>query len=146
MKNKINKKMLYILFILLLVCIDQIIKIILMQTTDLKNQLSLSSNNNYYIIVSIIIIILIIRYILNDNSFINNSTRIVLGFGIAGAIGNLIDRIFIAKVINYIKISSNLYINLAYIYIAIAWIGMAVILTKNTFKFIKTGKDRKSIK
>lgn len=134
---KKNKKIAYIFFIILLISIDQCIKIILMKTTDLKNQLYLNSNNNYYIIASIIIIILIIRYISNDNIFIKKPSKIILGFGIAGAFGNLIDRIYFGGTINYIGINSGFRINLSYIYVMVAWVGIALILSKNTMDFLQ---------
>lgn len=140
MKIKLNKKKLYSLFILLLISIDQIIKIIFVYKTRLKN--GLSDNNLYYIMATLVIIFLIIRYILNDNFFIKKQTKIVLGFALAGAISNLIDRLFNSYVINYINIGSNININLAYIYILITWIGFAAIFAKNTSEFIKNGKKR----
>ena len=36
-----------------------------------------------------------------------------------------------------------MHLNLAYIYIIIAWVGMAVILTKNSMIFIKDRKAKK---
>ena len=101
---------------------------------------NLPSNNGYYIIMTIIVIIMIIRYITNDNTFVKLDTKIILSFGIAGAVGNLIDRIWNKNVIVFIKLGESLNINLAYIYVAIAWIGMAVILTKNTMKILKEKK------
>ena len=40
-------------------------------------------------------------------------------------------------------LGKSIYLNLAYVYILIAWIGLAAILTKNTMKILK---DRKKVK
>ena len=96
--------------------------------------------------MSIIIILLILRYIRNDNVFIKLDTKIVLSFAISGAVGNLIDRIWNNDVITFIKLGNYFNLNLSYIYIMIAWIGMAIILTKNSMKIIKDKKNKKVIK
>mgnify|MGYP007107323039 FL=1 len=57
--------------------------------------------------------------------------------------GNLIDRIWNKNVIIFMDLGKSIYLNLAYVYILIAWIGLAVILTKNTMKILK---DRKRVK
>lgn len=140
-KNKKHEKMLIILIIAIVV-LDQITKIWLY-----KKQIATISdsgnNNGYYIIISIIIVLMIIRYISSDNTFIKLKTKIILSFGIAGAIGNVIDRIWNKNIIVFIKIGDYINLNLAYIYILIAWIGMAVILTKDTVNFIKERKNSK---
>lgn len=57
--------------------------------------------------------------------------------------GNLIDRIWNKNVIIFMDLGRSIYLNLAYVYILIAWIGFAAILTKNTMKILK---DRKKVK
>ncbi len=134
-KDKKHGKMLIILIIATLV-LDQITKIWLYKKQIAT--ISDSGNNNvYYIMISIIIVLMIIRYISSDNTFIKLGTKIILSFGIAGAIGNVIDRIWNKNIIVFIKIGDYINLNLAYIYILIAWVGMAVILTKNSIKFMK---------
>lgn len=138
-----QKKILIILFTILLL-IDQISKFIAYKFPDfeIKNE-QISDNNGYYIIMSIIVVLMIIRYISNDNTFIKLDTKIILSFGIAGAIGNTIDRIIRKSVVNFIPIGNSLKLNLAYIYILVAWIGMATILTKNTMKIIREKNKNK---
>ncbi len=140
-KNKRHGKMLIILIIATVV-LDQITKIWLY-----KKQIATISdsgnNNGYYIIISIIIVLMIIRYISSDNTFIKLKTKIILSFGIAGAIGNVIDRIWNKNIIVFIKIGDYINLNLAYIYILIAWVGMAVILAKDTVNFMKERKNSK---
>ena len=140
-KNKKHEKMLIILIIATVV-LDQIIKIWLYkkQIATISNS---GNNNGYYIIISIIIVLMIIRDISSDNTFIKLKTKIILSFGIAGAIGNVIDRIWNKNIIVFIKIGDYINLNLAYIYILIAWVGMAVILTKDTVNFMKERKNSK---
>ena len=38
-------------------------------------------------------------------------------------------------------LGKSIYLNLAYVYILIAWIGLAAILTKNTMKILKDRKN-----
>lgn len=137
-KNK-EKKILIIL-IGILILLDQIIKIIMLllgknviQNIELKENIK-------YIIINLIIIGIIIRYINSNNSFIKKDSKIVLSFAIAGAISNVIDRIIRGYVINYINISGFFSINLSYIYIILSWLGLAIILTKNTRAMIKENK------
>ena len=84
------------------------------------------------------------RYILNDNQFIKTDIKIILSLAISGAIGNLIDKIWNHNVILFINLGKNIELNLAYIYILIAWVGIAIILTKNTGKIIKNKKGIKN--
>lgn len=132
------------ILIIILLLIDQITKIIatkqgwMIRKTD-------TNGNGQYILTSIIIILVIIRYIFNNNSFIKIYTRIILSFGISGGIGNLIDRIWNKSVILFINFN-NIELNISYIYILIAWIGMAVILTKDSAKFLQDKKIKRNDK
>lgn len=143
-KNKKSNKIL-ILIITIGVILDQIAKIIAYNQgwNIITNETLDSSNNGYYIVMSIIIIIMIIRYITNDNTFIKLDTKIILSFAVSGAIGNLIDRIWNKDVIIFISLGNNFNVNLAYLYIGIAWVGLAVILTKNSMKFLREMKNKK---
>ena len=140
-KNKTYGKILT-LFIIAILILDQITKIWLYKK-GIATILESNNNNGYYIIISIIIVLMIIRYISSDNLFIKLDTKIILSFGVAGAIGNVIDRIWNKNVIVFIKLGDYINLNLAYIYILIAWIGMALILAKNTVNFMKERKLRK---
>ena len=131
------KKLIFV-SISILVLIDQISKFILRDKSwSIQNQY-----NGHNIIISIIIIIIIFRFIISENSYIKMYTKVVLSFAIAGAFSNLIDRIWKNSVILIINLGNHIEINLAYIYILIAWIGMAIILTKNTVKMIKDRRDK----
>lgn len=146
-KDKDHKKIL-ILIIAICILLDQITKIIAYNKgwNINQNEQIDASNNGYYIVMSIIIIMMVIRYISNDNTFIKLDTKIILSFAISGAIGNLIDRIWNKDVIIFMSLANGFNFNLAYIYIGIAWIGLAIILTKNSMKILKDRKNKKVIK
>ena len=93
--------------------------------------------------MSIIIVIMIIRYMYNNNTFIKFNTKIILSFAVAGAIGNVIDRIWRGYVITFINLGRYVSINLAYLYIMIMWVGFAIILTKNSMTFLRDKKKKK---
>lgn len=139
MKKNVKR---FSIFIFVMVFLDQITKYIF-----LKNGKALApvgeQNNAYYILVSIIIVIMIIRYMSSNNTFIKSDTKIILSFATAGAIGNVIDRILRGYVICFIKLGDFFNVNLAYIYVAISWIGMAAILTKNSYIFLKNSKEKR---
>ena len=138
-----DRKLLLIIFIIALV-LDQVTKVIGYVNGWNININSDNSNNGYYIIMTIIIVIMIIRYISNENTFIKLDTKVILTLAISGAIGNLIDRIWKKNGIIFMDLGKSIYLNFAYIYVLIAWIGLAAILTKNTMKILKEKKERKS--
>ena len=138
-----DRKLLLIIFIIALV-LDQVTKVIGYVNGWNININSDNSNNGYYIIMTIIIVIMIIRYISNENTCIKLDTKVILTLAISGAIGNLIDRIWNKNVIIFMDLGKSIYLNFAYIYVLIAWIGLAAILTKNTMKILKEKKERKS--
>ena len=140
MKEKKDKKILIIIFFIALI-LDQISKII--AYTNGWNISSESSNNGYNIVITLIIVLMLIRYISNDNTFIKLDTKIILTLAISGATGNLIDRIWNQNVIIFIDLGKSIHLNFAYIYVLIAWIGFAAILTRNTMVIIK---NRKKVK
>ena len=143
MKEKQNKRILLIIFLVALI-LDQVSKIISYANGWNINLNTDTSNNGYYIVMTIIIVLMIIRYISNENTFIKLDTKIILTLAISGAVGNLIDRIWNQNVIIFIDLGKSIYLNLAYIYILIAWVGLAAILTKNTMKILKEKGMRKN--
>ena len=136
-----KQKIIIIVLIVLLILLDQIFKIVNISHIGINKD---ADNNTSYILISVLAIIIIIRYMLSKNSFIKMYTRIILTFAVAGAVSNLIDRIWLGEIINYINIPSFTSINLAYIYIVITWVGMAVILTKYTVNRIKEKRNNKT--
>ena len=140
MKEKKDKKILIVIFLIALI-LDQISKIIAYENG--WNISSEASNNGHNIVITLIIVLMLIRYISNDNTFIKLDTKIILTLAISGAIGNLIDRIWNQNVIIFIDLGKSIHLNFAYIYVLIAWIGFAAILTRNTMVIIK---NRKKVK
>ena len=143
MKEKQNKKILLIIFLVALI-LDQVSKIISYANGWNINLNTDTSNNGYYIVMTILIVLMIIRYISNENTFIKLDTKIILTLAISGAVGNLIDRIWNQNVIIFIDLGKSINLNFAYIYILIAWVGLAAILTKNTMKILKEKRMRKN--
>ena len=139
MKKK--EKIIIYIFIIILLLIDQITKIIAIKNGYIIQNTNINSNG-YYIFINIIIVLMIIRYIFNNNLYIKMQTRIILSFAIAGGIGNLIDRIWNKSVIVFINLNNHIEINLAYIFILVSWIGMAIMLTINTSKYLKNKKEK----
>lgn len=136
MKDNKRKKILIIVFFIALI-LDQVTKFISYINGWNININNNTSNNGYYIMLTIIIVFMIIKYISNQNTFIKLDTKIILTLAISGSIGNLIDRIWNKNVIVFLDFGKSIYLNLSYIYILIAWVGLAVILTKNTMKILK---------
>lgn len=137
-----KQKIQIIILVVLLIIFDQIFKI--MNISNIEINKYESNNNISYILISILAIIIIVRYMLNENTFIKMDTRVILAFAIAGALSNIIDRIWLGSVINYIIIPNFTSVNFAYIYITITWIGMAVMLTKYTVNRIKERRNNKT--
>ncbi len=144
MKEKKNRKILSIIFVISLL-LDQITKFISYKKQFIaQNSNGLAQNREYLIMLSIVIIMMILRYMSNNNTFIKLDTRIILTLAISGISGNLIDRIWNIEPLMFIKITNQINLNLAYIYIIIAWIGMAFILTKNTSKMLNAKRVKKN--
>ena len=153
---KLKEKKIIIILIITLILIDQIAKVLIFKTNItsvnedgwgigvLANQKS--ENNIAYILISIVAVMMLVRYINSNNTFIKTDSRVILSFAIAGAISNVIDRIWNGGTINYINISNFTPINLSYVYFIITWIGMAVILTKYTSDRIKEKKNKECAK
>ena len=151
--EKKQRKILIIL-ILVLTAIDQILKItILVSNIKIGNiygwsigvlSSTKSDNNIQYILIAVIAIILIVRYITSTNTYIKMDSKVILSFTIAGAISNIIDRVWNGATINYINISKFTALNLGYMYFIVTWIGMAVILTKYTGERIKEKNEKRN--
>ena len=116
--DKREKKIVLIL-IISLILIDQLIKIIMIISNTqivindwLKigfEQASDTSEKFTYILIAWIAVVLLYRYMKSNNSYVKLSNRIVVCFGIAGVISNVIDIIWKGQVISYIKIGD--YVN-----------------------------------
>lgn len=153
-KIKKNKKLLLIiLFIAILVVIDQISKILLIdvQKDVISNLIKIDTVKNYggafgvgqkstttFIITNIIVIGILIRFMHMQREQIDKKTYVALSLVIAGAIGNLIDKIFRGYVLEFIIVKS-LAFNIADAFIILGWILLALFFAMYTYKL----KDKK---
>ena len=149
---KPKEKKIVIILIIILITIDQILKIGLYKSNfSILNargwgigvlETQKTENNIAYILISIIAVMALVRYINSQNTFMKMSSRVVLSFSIAGAISNSIDRVWNGGTINYINFPKFSSLNLSYIYFIVTWIGMAIILTKFTTDRVKEKKEK----
>lgn len=156
MEKKKSKKIIYIIvaIIVLFVIIDQITKITLSNKNIdiIPNVLSINYEESItgsfgvnqkgtitFLITNIIVIGIIIKFMKMQKEQIDNKTYVALSLIIAGAVGNLIDRIFKGCVIRFLKISILPIFNLSDLYIIIGWISLALFFAMFTIN-IKNNK------
>ena len=152
MKNK--KCMITIVLIILLILIDQIMKLYV--STSVNDNLVIINNilkiekisnegiafgfnkeNIQNIFLSILVIILIIKFLIRHEKNMNILARICLSMIISGGISNLIDRIFRGAVFDFIKLGINFPVfNFADILIFIGWIIYVIYLMIFAFRTI----------
>lgn len=156
-KIKKNKKVLIIaIFIICLVAIDQITKALMFgqEKNIINGFLKIVVAPNYggafgvgqngtitFIITNIIVIGIIIKFMLMQEEHIDKKTYFALSLIIAGAIGNLIDKVVRGYVVEFIVIKS-LAFNISDLYIVIGWILLALFFAIHTCK-IKNKKGDK---
>lgn len=125
MKKKSNKIEIAIIFIILaIIIIDQILKIIVQNVSNINIEQN-ADETMMYIITNLVIIVIIIKFMLSQNQFIDSKLKIFLSFIIAGGISNIIDKIFRGYVLEWIKISNIGWLptfNIADAFVLIGWI------------------------
>jgi len=100
-----------VLLIILLILLDQITKYFLTNTINYGAAFGILQNQTtFLIIVSIIVLGFCIYYFIKDK---NKNQRIALSFILAGTISNLIDRIFLGYVRDFINLKIWPVFNLA---------------------------------
>ena len=152
-----NKKILLIIFIILIsICIDQIVKQIVIKNvfsssiqiikgvlnfTYVENTggaYGIGSNNILiFIIINVIIIGILMKFVISKRDEINNALLIAISLIIAGGMGNLIDRIFRGYVIDFIDINPVFkypVFNIADIFVVTGCIVIAIDLIYRTIK------------
>lgn len=140
LEKKIKKNIIQITLILgiiLLVLVDQFTKLLfknkvyfensiisIKYSQNLGSSLSMFSNiNNYSFYLSIISIIILIGIFYLFNEFSKDKIdRLILIFFTSGLIGNTIDRLLTGHVIDFISIKYFFILNIADIYLSIAFI------------------------
>ena len=160
--NKIKKEYKILIFIFILILIDQISKFIAFKNNDfivingvlkfkIFNEVSgcygVNTNSTImYILTNLIVAIIAFQFITSQNQFVDKKIKVFLSLIIAGGISNCIDRVFRGYVLEFIDFTDFLNVpilNLADIFILIGWIAMAAIFASFTAKELK---NRKSIK
>lgn len=162
MKN-VNKKYKIIIFVTVLVLLEQLTKIIIVMNRDklpitvINNVFMLSYVENSgvafgikvgsvwsFIIVNVVILGIIIKFMYSQLQELNNKTIIILSLVLAGGISNLIDRIFRGYVVDFLDITPMIsfpVFNFADIMIVVAVFIFGVTMIKNIIKDDKKGKN-----
>lgn len=162
-KHFITRSKLTIIFIFLIILIDQLIKIFAISITNngsieiikgvlnftyVKNAggaLEIGSDASTFLLINIIVIFLLIRFLIVNREKVDVKASVALSFILAGGISNLIDRIFRGEVVNFIDISSLVNFpkfNFADIYIVIGWILFAFFAAILTVEQLKERKEK----
>lgn len=141
MKNRYAKMSIIILF---LIAIDQIVKLIVVNTNTATSNPNFIENYGgafgiagnstlFLILVNIVILGIIIKFIMSQRDRVETKTLVSFTFILAGGFSNLIDRIARGFVVDYIdvtKIFDFPVFNFADILIVVGWIMLfALILT-----------------
>lgn len=162
MKN-LNKKYKIIIFVSILVLLEQLTKIIILMNRDklpinvINNIFMLSYVENSgvafgikvgsvwtFIIVNVIVLGIIITFMKSQLSELNNKTVLIFSLVLAGGVSNLIDRIFRGYVIDFLDITPLInfpVFNFADIMIVVAVLIFGVTMIKNIIKDNKKGKS-----
>ena len=162
-KHFITRSKLTIIFIFLIILIDQLIKIFAISITNngsieiikgvlnftyAKNTgeaLKIGSDASTFLLINIIVIFLLIRFLIVNREKVDVKASVALSFILAGGISNLIDRIFRGEVVNFIDISSLVNFpkfNFADIYIVMGWILFAFFAAILTVEQLKERKEK----
>lgn len=91
-----------------------------------------NNGNLKNILITLIFLILIISFIKRQFKLIDIKTMISLSLMLAGGVSNLIDRMVIGGVLDFIKISTFPIFNIADISIVIGWILLVINIVKFT--------------
>lgn len=151
-----NKKIIFIIIaIIILLAIDQITKIfVINQHIDLiPNFLGIQYEESIqgsfgvgqkgtitFIITNIVVLGILIKFMKMQSEQIDKKTYVALTMIIAGALGNVIDRIFRGFVIKFIKIINIPSFNIADMLIIVGWVLLAIFFAWFTYKFKKENK------
>lgn len=162
-KHFITRSKLTIIFIALVILIDQIIKVIAISVTNggsievisgvlnftyIKNTggaFGVGSDANTFLLINIIVIFLLIRFLVINKEEIEIKAATSLSLILAGGISNLVDRIFRGGVVDFIDISPLINFpkfNFADICIVDGWILFAFFVALLTSEQIKDKRDR----
>lgn len=162
-KHFMTRSKLTIIFIFLIILIDQLIKIFAISITNngsieiikgvlnftyAKNTgeaLKIGSDASTFLLINIIVIFLLIRFLIVNREKVDVKASVALSFILAGGISNLIDRIFRGEVVNFIDISPLVNFpkfNFADICIVVGWILFAFSAAILTSEQLKERKEK----
>ena len=162
-KHFMTRSKLTIIFIFLIILIDQLIKIFAISITNngsieiikgvlnftyAKNTgeaLKIGSDASTFLLINIIVIFLLIRFLIVNREKVDVKASVALSFILAGGISNLIDRIFRGEVVNFIDISQLVSFpkfNFADICIVVGWILFAFSAAILTSEQLKERKEK----
>lgn len=162
-KQKLNRVKIALLVSIILLIIDQITKIIAIQLdiniTIIKDifNLKLVYNNGIafgmgqgediatFIVSNLIVLGIIIRFIILQKDRMDTATMYGLFMILSGGFGNVIDRVFRGKVVDFIQAFPNTnfpVFNLADVYIIVGWVILAFTFAMYTYKEIQEKRAR----
>lgn len=165
MKNinnkNINKKYKIVIFVTILVLLEQLTKIIILMNRDklpvtvINNIFMLSYVENSgvafgikvgsvwsFIVINVVVLGIIIKFMYSQLQELNNKTIVILSLVLAGGISNLIDRVFRGHVVDFLDITPIInfpVFNFADIMIVVAVFIFGVMMIKNIVKDGKKG-------
>ena len=162
-RQKENRLKIALIIAVILLVIDQITKIIAIQldvnVTIIKDifNLKLVFNNGIafgmgqggdiatFIVSNLIVLGIIIRFIILQKDRMDTATMYGLFMILSGGFGNVIDRVFRGKVVDFIQAFPNMnfpVFNLADVYIVIGWVILAFTFAMYTYKEIQEKRAR----
>ena len=107
---------------------NDIISIELIQNDGLA--FGFNSGNTKNIVLTIMILAIIINFIKKQKDRITTSNAVAISLILGGGISNLLDRIFIGGVVDFIKVTKFAIFNLADCYIVCGWFMLIFIVVK----------------
>ena len=122
--KKLDKKYVIVIFVAILIILEQLIKVVVLVNKDklpinvIENIFMISYVENSgaafgikvgsvwsFVAINIVVLGIIIKFIYSQLSELNNKTIVILSLVLAGGISNLIDRIFRGYVVDYLKLT-----------------------------------------
>ncbi len=147
-----------IIAIIVLILIDQIIKVAVINIGDktlipeiLNFNISRNVGGTYgvssnsavtYVFTNLIVVAIAFKFITSQNQFIDKKIKVFLTLVIAGGLSNCIDRIFRGYVVEFIQIMKLPIFNFADICILIGWVSMVAIFASFSAKELKNRKRK----
>lgn len=132
-----------IIFIIIMLIIDQISKIVVINNSFSVGIISFEAEEKakmkfmellFSMLTDIAIFAVIIKFIKEQSKNMNRKIRVSLELVLAGGISNFVDKIWNGNVVTFIKIAKLPILNFSYILIFIGWISFLIFMAKDTIK------------